>query len=1178
LADVLSQRHRESTIRMSGTLSELVSGSASGDEAPPVLGWSEEQALMGQTVFLTAPIPDLPPGSPVTFVVYETTGDPEEPIAELESAVATDGAARAIWQVRLDVRTAGEPRVVFEVELADDVLIAPALLVQDTLEAELAGPEGTVLAGAQVEVVDAFGVSHRAEADPEGMLRVVVPAGPCAMRRDGWKIEGERRPGDTALFTGELHAVRWERLPCALRFRAPRHGEVLVAGDAVRLDVEVRHTDPAHADAPPPPVDRWVASGPARIEQRGGTPWLILDGEPGEVSVYAESMGVGASATVQAVRPRLSRLQLVDHEGNMTPLYDHRSGRPALGDFTFDEAGRALRAHPGAMVFGTRLKVRVWLTFDRQPSRACQARLALVTDRMRDYRLPAPSDPALKDAPLTLLPASGDADAVFELGSAQEVGPFELLSDRELPACIRAHRLGVQVRVNVRHGDHGWCAPPDDPRAWLDLGRAYGVELFAMWGRPSVATGRPRKPGTEALKKNEVDPFHVRHAAIWADGGWNLRAAPPGTEDEGYAGSIPALVLSRLGHYATPDGYEGKDGLASAEHLPPENRDALPAAGIAPLAAERPDASRGRAVRTDRLVVRRRGEAAAVRLPVVTGGTLALTARLEAGHRGGPIRLRVTLDGEDRGATALLSATSDAARVVLGPVAPGAHVLELAPVDRGGAAASAWWARIDLETSPAPWTQRRRPADSWGFEVLDHATLPGGAPHQAASALASALAILGLPTRVALVRAREGGAVVHGTHDPLTRGTPGFDPKVDWGPNLTGFCVLEVDASRDTDPLLRGSAPLHEPHALALDPVAGRVAPAAMLGTSLHAQRRPVQGQLIRPECRCGHAWAPETWTDWPARVRTGAPVRLALAARVDAGPARWGRIAPGATYVLRYAAPGRWLVTGPERDAPADATATRMFLNPHRTPQRYTLDVWGRLLMFDATGAVRDPDAPELGVVGRLEAVGLPAFEAVEGLVWRMFPLELAAPFARRWHHERSFELPPLERVVRTKGKLRVAVSLTEPYAHYTVHIRVLLDGELKKELVIQPGASSPWIDLGDVKPGLRKLRVQMLAMGHGPMRGGLHGTVTVESAGKRPVPRRCVVCGAQPVWAYELSGGLDEPLVGAVVCPCPRCGSTVHDDDDDCWACALKLERRVFAPAAYAPSPTRDAGEAAS
>lgn len=1144
--------------------------------APPVLGWSVAAARPGETVTLLAPAAGRPPGTPATFRIFPTSGDPAEPLATLHSVVAPDGVARALWRVEVSSEQLLEPSLAFEVEIGEEVEIAPALALHGQLELVLREPSGEPAAGAEVEIVDAYGERHPALADASGLVRLEVPLAPCAVVRAGYLLEGERRPASrTFLPSVGRHEVLCVPPPCVVEILEPADGEVLVAGSAVAVRAAVRPNPAAGqpATALPAAPERWTVNGPARLEEREGERWLVLTGEAGEIALGAEALGAGATVILRAVRPRLVRLQLVDREGNLVPLFDHTSGRPALPEFAFDARGLPIRAHPGAVLMATRLAARAWLAFAERPSRATRVELALVSERMRDRGLPPPADRRLREAPLVLRSPAGPEQGAVEIGAEAECGPIELVSDRELPACVRAYKLAFEVRCNVQHHTGRWSAPPEAPRDWPLLGRVYGVELFALWARPRVASGRPLGPGEPAVKKTDLDPFHVRHVVSWAEGGFHLRA-----EGEG---SIPRLLLERLGHYEVPDGLEGKDGLPAAAHPTPRNLADLPPRGIgpAPVAAPRPvrllpagtTPPPGTGRRAVRLLLQRRAPATALRLPVVCGRSMALVLALEPEHRWGPVRLAVCIDGVQAARTRPLASGERSPALALDGLAPGPHLLELRFERPDGTEPEAVHAVLELRMAVPSWDARRAPAWSWGFEVLDHPEYPGGASHQAASVLATALALLGAPAHTALVRARPGGAVVLGAHDPVTRWTPCFEPIRHWGPNLHGFALLMPETARDTDPVLAAAAPLSESHPLVLDLGTRRALPAAEAVRTGHARRPPVRHKLLRPHCRCGHPWDPDTYPDWPARLRAGAPAQLRLAPEApERALATWSELLPGASYTLWYQAPDIWYARGPVRAAggsPEGEPCVRAVRSGAASPQRFALQLFDRLLLFDGTGAVRDPAAPELGTIGRLEAVGLPVFESGRRLQYRSYTVELAAPFERRWHHERTFRLAPIARAVRTEGRLRVALALAQPYAHYAVYARVLLGERLAAQAVLRPGESTGWLDLGTQPAGAHLIRVLMLASGHGHMRAGLHGTLTVELEAARPAPRRCVVCGAQPVWSYEIAGRLEDALVGAVVYPCTRCGATVHEEDGECWACGLALEPAAPWPAALAP-----------
>ncbi|RME70267.1 MAG: hypothetical protein D6776_11945, partial [Planctomycetota bacterium] len=1063
---------------------------------------------------------------------------PAEPLAELPSAVGPDGVARASWTVAFELHTLPDPELVFEIEQGDDVWISPPLLLEAPLALRCEDVTGAALADWRLEAIDVLGNRLVLRTDAEGRVQTRVAAAPVQLLAEGWRLEGERLPGDREIWPLEPQTLRWIRDRWRVVLTSPRDGELLVAGSALPLEAVIEPLEPG--SQPPTAVERWTVSGPARIEERDGRRWLRCEPVPGEVSVVAEAAAVCGRATVRTVRPRLVRLQWLDLEGNLAPLFDHGLGRPAFGYAEFDPDGAPVRSHPAAARMGSRLRLRAWLHFEQPPSRSCSARVALVSQRLRDPRARPPADRSLRDRSLTFRAADG---AAITLGPEGAV--LDLESDRELPAWIRRHLLRLELRLAC---DDDALAPEQAPV----YGRVRDVELLAVHDTPRLAAGRPQSPGPEPLKKTELDPFHLRRAVAWASGGWHLDPAEPGSEEPDLGGSIPSLLLQRMGPYRSPDEYEGKDGLPAADHPSPVLRTPRRGAGpIPPPAPPGPLEETRRQVRTDHFELHGGTDPISIVLPVVTGATLELAFVRGPEANAVAVSFAVVLDDRPPQTVGPLAA-GQRATVRFDPLAPGRHELR---IEAQGDAP--WTARLTVAATACPWHLRERPEHRWGFEVLDHPLWPGGAQHQAASVAATALAALGVPVRYGWVQARTGGAVVLDTHDPVTRDAPCHDPEIDWGPSLVGFPVL------------------HRPDAppLAFDHRNARSSPAVALHTTLHAQRPPRPGELIRPSCRCGHPWAPESWTDWGATLRAGVAVRVRLASTISPTLARAGLV-PGGAYVVRHAPPDLWLARGPRATGSEPATATRLFRNAARTPLRRALDLWGALLLFDGSGALRDPAAAGgRQDAGRLEPLEIEPFVARDGVVYRTFPLALAAPFERRWHHERRFRLAPFDRRVRVRGGLRLLLSLLEPVAHYTVHVRVLLDRRECTRFVLRGGDTSGWIAVPEVEDGLRRLTVHMLAMGHGPMRAGLHGALTVETGGRRTPPRRCVVCGAQPVWRYGFGDAEHPPLVGSVLTHCPRCAATVHEDDAACWACALRLERHRYAPLAYAPPPSETA-----
>lgn len=251
----------------------------------------------------------------------------------------------------------------------------------------------------------------------------------------------------------------------------------------------------------------------------------------------------------------------------------------------------------------------------------------------------------------------------------------------------------------------------------------------------------------------------------------------------------------------------------------------------------------------------------------------------------------------------------------------------------------------------------------------------------------------------------------------------------------------------------------------------------------------------------------------------------------------------------------GTQLVPPPDL-AEGNVGVTATYKDANTVPSKFLINLWGHPLRFDNSGALTDPEFPELGVVGTLKGEAIQPFGAGEHIVHATHPIRMLAKAGRRWHHWLTHKVETFETEVETEGLLKVLPAVPQGPRFLNVHFRIFIDGKLVGSQVL-PAQKPRWIEK-KVAKGTHKIRVQAFIRGHGPAPGGITAAVTIETSKKNEPLRRHPISNAQPCWAYKVDGKLKDALIQSIIYPCPKCGVTVHEEDDDCWACGQQLEKR--------------------
>ncbi|MHC4393098.1 MAG: hypothetical protein ACYS22_17535, partial [Planctomycetota bacterium] len=931
----------QSAQQQAGGAAQAPGQAAAGKEAPPAqakVGWSAPVAAPGGKVFVTAKLAGYMPETEVVFKIFSASGDPGAPLATLKALSDASGHACAGSTVKFDPTRGDDPRLLFEADVEGITSISPALIIVDKLEVEATGEKGRSLAGLTATIVDENGATSDVTIPPDGHILGVIAMGEFSIAIKDHLIEGENKAGEKKFGTGKTHSITFKKMTHTIQFLSPKDGDVLIAGQRIPIRTKV-FRDGEEVKIEP----GLIANGEGTVDggggagqnaQRGtGETALVLADQDGQVTLQASYLDGKAEVTVKVIKPTIRRIDVLDNDGNVFPLFNHKTGKAEGGHFVFDPKGALCgdHSHPAAVSLGTKVKARVFLFHEATPSGPFSAEVALATGPINDEGIPAPVTEGMKGKPLVLrLPADKQAEGVKLTGNWDEE-PIELISDRELPAAVRVNALPLDAHLRVK-GELGWSGGDATPNAWARVSQLTGFEVFTIWGKPDIASGTPKKPDATPLKKNEFDPFHVRHAATWAKDGFNLNA-----DGEG---SILKKVATTIGHYRFPEGYAGKDGKPANQHERPDNLQVLKPDQLSDGEMPKEAPSCDDKIELD--VEKRGGKtprnaSTDQHVQVQTGGGLEVEVEVDKDHVGS-LKFIFSVDGKEVAQSDPVPPGEKTERMQLGPVGVGPHTVTISPeIQDGYKVLATWKGKVTIHFTKITAGEARSLDDNWGFGVLDNKITPGGKLHQQASAIAAALGAIGVKAGVNLLRAREGGAINFISHDPITLGASCFDPEKHWGPNVTAFAAVPVDKSRDNEPVFKNVKPLHSDKVLAIDPRSRKVTTIEEVQKTGHFRRKPIRNKLINENCRCGEPFNPESAPDWKARIGSGIPFEIVFSDGVNGANPK-PEVVPGVAYTVEKAG-DKILLTGPIPEPNLSASMEGAFWSfsvwPHRRGKR---------------------------------------------------------------------------------------------------------------------------------------------------------------------------------------------------------------------------------------------------
>jgi hypothetical protein len=1056
-------------------------------------GWSKVRAYRGDDVVLAAKLFGFNEGTKVTFKIFSSTGEPAKSIATLQGEADEHGIAAAEWTVKFDPARHGDPRLLFEASAEGAAKVAPAtspaLLVCDFADMTLENEDGLPLAGVEVRLVDAAGAIHTATTDATGRFKIdPIALGKYSIAVKDHLAEGEKQPAEKQYASGEVLVVKLKRMVYTIEFDSPKEGEVYLAGDTVDIKATIKRDG---RPEPGQPTFRVAGSPSAKVEegtqgQKGknqAAPQLVLGRDEATLDLVGEYQGTKAGIKVKVVAPRLAKLEIVDNGGNVFDLYDHKKQATAPPSVEIRE-GEPPVLH-AAVKFGTVLKAKAYLGASAKPSKPAKIVVVLhggLPDGPLGFRME-------NDRVASGVEWSGDAATAFELTAVRPLAKQVAAAETELCAYV---------------GPAGWSPAPDSLESGTPAG-SVRTRIYAIWNKPAIGDGKIQDPGTEPLAKSHFDAFHV---------GWNLNL-----DGEG---SIPRRIQRSMRHYDWPGGYEGKDGKKGGEHPRPLNADKAAGDGI--YAGDPPPQPLAKAYRCEKH----------------PGGTFPFPAAVAGWCQGCLRYFMVWQNGQYQDAQLACSA-------YVGPErhdpCPNCRQPK-AFLEAQCAACGAWVDQKALATGGhnceeggEPTAEGKEPTGkNWGFGVLDHPEHPGGKPHQAASAMAAALNALGVKANVVYLR-RPQGAVNLTEHDPVTIGAACFDPKRDWGASLAAFVRVPADSSRDGD--FPGEK-VHESETIVFDPpVRGGPRRAAL------ASEAKKTGQLLKPECRCGHPLRRK-----PTRPKFIQSLDASRAINPDcAFPSGGGFSSVRSVLTQR----GFTFGGGVSRITRETLEEAHIFaIGPLRGG--LSQDEIGVLEEFVRDGGAffdsRNMDRSIFGVTagafggrGYANFMGDPLAVQVLGAAKSAGGVGCGASSslnAPGWTGILQ-ETHGVNGVARIEGKGRAVVIGDE-------EIFMVSFGGL-------PGAA-----YGNLGPNQQLLGAIFDWLAQAPGAGGTSA-------------KSCPKCGAQPSWRYKCGkcgsllegakptgthscGEKLEGLVEALIYPCPSCKKTVHDEDADCWNCGTKLQ----------------------
>jgi hypothetical protein len=527
-------------------------------------GWSRRSAYPGDEVFLVARLSGFLPGTEVKFSVFPASGDPGKPIAKLAGKSDEGGLAWAQWAFEPGGQKLKDPNLVFEAEAGGQKQLSPALTISDWVLFDLADENKKPLAGKEVRIVDSLGVLHVVPANARGQVRLdKVPMGDLRLAVRGYEVIGESKPGEKAYSSGKQHNLDLREMKFAVEIESPKAGSVFLAGEKVPVKTKVtRLGQPWEGSA------KVTANNGARVlggqdagqnasSESGGT-FVVLPAKDGVVELSAKFDSALTTVALKVVRPVVAGI--VFEGADAHKVYDNKKKDLAQSYAKWNDQGDMVDTLPGAFTMGKKLTAKVKLRTSEALTKPVHIDLALSTPPVEEGLPPAPNERRAAPKGITLRLPADKREAGVEFKGGEAGVELTLESDRPLPFSIGSFQWNVEARLNVKK-DGAWAMSPANAPVWPKLGDLRALRLTTVWGPPAIAEGKELDPGTTPLKKSEYDPFHIRRAAEWAAGGFNLLMD--------HERSIPKLVAASAKLFRWPDDYHWLRGKAKAEHPRP---------------------------------------------------------------------------------------------------------------------------------------------------------------------------------------------------------------------------------------------------------------------------------------------------------------------------------------------------------------------------------------------------------------------------------------------------------------------------------------------------------------------------------------------------------------------------------------------------------------------------------
>lgn len=1130
-------------------------------------GWTKREARPGDEVFLVAKLSGYEPGAQVQFKVFPTTGSPDAPLANLRGFADERGLAFVEWVYVHDPVRVRDPRLMFEAEVEGNKTLSTVLVIVDTISLRLTDEKHAVVAGKEVRLVDALGFLHIGRSDGTGQATFErIACGDCMFTVPGYEIVGEMRPGDKKWRSGTKHDVAMREMTFTVEFESPKSGDVYLAGDRVPVKTAVKRVGLPWKGVPQVTANNGArlvgGAAPGQDAMKAETQRIVvLPMKDGEVELQAKFDKVSATVKLKVVRPAVTEVKFEgpDH----FPLYEHGKGsrQPAYARYDLD--GKPKEQHPGAFKFGKKLKAKLRVATAELLTNPAKIEIALTTPALDDTGLPeAGLEKGQAGKPLTLRLAKDKREAGIDFKGGEAGVEIEVESDRPLPNAVRSYKWNLDVRYNQKAGD-AWTASDANLPVWPKLGDLRGLRVNAVFGEGKIAEGKDFDASADPLKPAEYDPFHVRKAAEWAQGGFDLLM--------GSDRSIPVRLVSNLRHHKWPEEYRWLRGKKAADHQQPANQSNHPQSGVydggAPP-AEPPPVPAGYRCAACKSGPWPHPSAVRGSCPKCSGGrpggsfmwlwvnTTYQCSNTGCNHKAGDVNPPPLCAGCRTPHTLLEVKTAEGEWV-----------------DEKGFMTGAYKAEPGMD----PNEPGKEPiGKNWGFGVLDALTHPGGKPHQAASLVAAALGALGVKATVLYLRPRNNGAINLTDHDPVTRGAACFNPKEHWGRPFLAFVGIPVDKSRDDD--LKG-AKVHEEETWVLEAASRKRGLHKDAAMTAHEKKLPDPKNLVDKNCRCGHEYKIVSRKTYAATFHySGASGQLNMSAtgvKLDGEVAVEVHIPAtlyGAGVTLEAPYGGQVALQGPAGGLTKQLAGAVTWKNEGGTlstkvefggaaPGEYAVHV---MAFFQGIGHHKHWGGAtyngQASITVHTRVAGQPRPESVVETV--VEPSGSSATVT-----------------VKTSGRLQLTLveGMLKNYRNQPFYKQGHKDGPVEAVTVTVDGGKSTQlqrgqpVEVGPVAAGDRKLTFTP-ARPTGEWQARIKVVANnIDESGK-PMP--CPTCGAQANWGYtswktgkpvskdakkdEKGNSLEGLFAQAIIYACPNCKKTVHDGDSECWACGAKLTAR--------------------